>query len=112
MDGKAAGGCPRTSHECRVCLRQFFFVIKYHATKACGVVEVDVYALLISELPGGVWSTSRPGRSIPEEGPFHSHWIKGWIGSRSEMEGVESRKVSASVWGRIRVVGSSGHRVM
>jgi hypothetical protein len=109
-NGRAAGGRPRTSHEFRVYLKQiFFFVIRYSAIKACEVVEVDLRALLISELDGGVWSTSRPGRSILEEGPFHRHWIEGWIGSRSEMEGAKSRKVSASLCGRIRVAGSSDH---
>jgi len=54
-DGKAAGGRPRTRHAFRVHLRQSFFtVIKYHAIKACGIEEVDLHALLISELGGGV----------------------------------------------------------
>jgi hypothetical protein len=51
-DGKAAGGLPRTSHVFRVYLRQFFFVVKYYAIKACGVVEVDLQVLLILELAG------------------------------------------------------------
>ena len=69
-------------------------------------MEVDLYDLLISELAGGVWSASRPGRCIPEEGPFHTHGTEGGMGPRSEMEGVESREVSVPVCGRDRVIGS------
>jgi len=36
-------------------------------------VEVDLQVLLILELAGDVWSTSRTGGFIPDEGSFHSH---------------------------------------
>jgi hypothetical protein len=34
---------------------------------------------LTSELAGGEWSASRPGRFTPEERAPGTHWIGGWV---------------------------------
>jgi hypothetical protein len=47
---------------------------------------VDVF--LTSELVGGEWSASRPGRFTPG-----THWIEGWVDARAGLEDVEGRKI-------------------
>jgi hypothetical protein len=47
---------------------------KHHAMKMYGRVEVQLHALLTSELDGGEWSASRYGRFYP-----CTHWIGGWV---------------------------------
>jgi hypothetical protein len=39
------------------------------------------------------WSDSRPGRFIPGERTPYTHWIGGWVGSRTGLEGTEKRKI-------------------
>ena len=40
------------------------FLIKHHSMKACRDVEVQVHAFLTSEVEGGGWSASFPGRVV------------------------------------------------
>jgi hypothetical protein len=47
---------------------------------------------LTSELDGGEWSASRPGRFIPEERSPGTYWIGDWVGPRSGLDDVEKRK--------------------
>jgi hypothetical protein len=44
---------------------------------------------LTSALDVGEWSASRPGRFIPWEIAFGTHWIKGWVGPRAGLDAVE-----------------------
>jgi hypothetical protein len=48
--------------------------------------------LFTSALVGGEWSASRPGRFIPGERALGTHWIRGWVGRRAGLDGVEKRK--------------------
>jgi hypothetical protein len=47
---------------------------------------------LISALPGGERSASRPGRFTPGERAHGSHWIGGGVDPRAGLEDVEKRK--------------------
>jgi hypothetical protein len=46
-------------------------LITQHAVKMYGGLEVQLHVLLTSELDGGEWSASRPGRFTPS-----THWIE------------------------------------
>jgi hypothetical protein len=48
---------------------------------------------LTSELDGGEWSASRPGRFTPRERSLGTHWIGGWVGSRAVLDAVVKRKI-------------------
>jgi hypothetical protein len=50
-------------------------LIKHHAMKTYGGVDVQTHVFLTSALVGGEWSASRSGRFIPA-----SHWIGVWVG--------------------------------
>jgi hypothetical protein len=56
---------PRNCVSLKVSLNLLQFVVKYHAMKAHGWVEVYLEDLVILELDGGEWSFSRPGLTAP-----------------------------------------------
>jgi hypothetical protein len=60
--------------------------------KVYGGVDVQIHAFLTSALIGDEWSASRPGRFIPWERAPSTHWIGGWVGPRTGLDGVEKRK--------------------
>jgi hypothetical protein len=43
---------------------------------------------LTSELNGGEWSASRPGRFTPKERAPDTRWIGGWLGPRAVLDAV------------------------
>jgi hypothetical protein len=49
---------------------------------------VLTHVFLTSALVGGEWSASRPGRFTPG-----THWIGGWVGPRTGLDGVEMREI-------------------
>jgi hypothetical protein len=49
--------------------------------------------VLTSALVGGEWSASRPGHFTPEERTSGTHWIGGWVGPRTSLDDVETRKI-------------------
>jgi hypothetical protein len=55
-------------------------LIKHHAMKTYGGVEVHFHAFLNSVLEGDEWLASRPGRFIPGETDSGTQWIGGWVG--------------------------------
>jgi hypothetical protein len=60
--------------------------------KAYGGVDIYIHIFLTSELAGGEWSVSRPGRFTPGEGAPGPHWIGGWVDPRAGLDDVEKRK--------------------
>jgi hypothetical protein len=44
---------------------------------------------LASALDGRHWSASRPRRFTPREAVPRTHWIRGWIEPRADMDAVE-----------------------
>jgi hypothetical protein len=57
-----------------------------------GVVEVQLYTFLTSELDVGEWSASRPGGFIPGVRVPDTHWIGGCLGHRAGLYAVAKRK--------------------
>jgi hypothetical protein len=55
----------------------------YYARKTYGGMDV----FLTSALVGGEWSASYPGHFTPD-----THWTRGWVGSRAEVDKMEKRK--------------------
>jgi hypothetical protein len=61
-----------------------------------GVLEEWRYSFthsLTSDLDGGEWSASRPGRFTPREIAPVTHWIGGWVGPRAVLDAVMKRKI-------------------
>jgi hypothetical protein len=48
---------------------------------------------LTSELDGGEWPASRPGRFIPRERAPGTQWIGGWVGPRFGLDVVLKGKI-------------------
>jgi hypothetical protein len=48
---------------------------------------------LTSELDGGEWSASHPGRFTSGEIAPGTHWIGGWMGPRDGLDAVEKTEV-------------------
>jgi hypothetical protein len=48
---------------------------------------------LTSELDGGEWSASSPGRFTPEKIALGTNWIGGWVCPRANLDVVEKRKI-------------------
>jgi hypothetical protein len=65
---------------------------------------------LTSALVGGEWSASRPGRFIPGERAFGTHWIRGWVDLRAGLDDLEKRKFLTNFWTPIRVFLGSNPR--
>jgi hypothetical protein len=61
--------------------------------KTYGGVDVHTHVFLTSALVGGEWSDSHPGRFTPGERAPGTHWIGGWVNSRTGMDDVEKRKL-------------------
>jgi hypothetical protein len=61
-----------------------FYLIKYHATKMYGGVELLLQVFLTLTLDGDEWLASRPGRFTP--GKERTYWIRWWVGSRAGMD--------------------------
>jgi hypothetical protein len=55
-------------------------------------VRLYVYFYITSELAGGKWLVSRPGRFITGERAPGTHWIGGWVDLRAGLNDVEKRK--------------------
>jgi hypothetical protein len=49
--------------------------------------------ILNSALYGGEWLASRPCRFTPGEKAQGTHWIKGWVDLKADLDTVEKRKV-------------------
>jgi hypothetical protein len=47
--------------------------------KAYEGVDVYIHIFLTSELAGGEWSASHPGRFTPGKRTPGAHWIGGWV---------------------------------
>jgi hypothetical protein len=72
---------------------------------------IDPRTLLVtSELDGGEWSASRPGRFTPWERAPDTHWIEGRVGPRTDLDVVEKRKVLPLPGLELRPLGHSAHR--
>jgi hypothetical protein len=56
-------------------------MLKNHAKKMNGGVEVKHQAYLSSALDGGEWSASGSGRLTSVERATYIHWIEGWVDS-------------------------------
>jgi len=52
-----------------------------------GSEEVQLNLFLTSELDGGEWSASRPGRFTLRVRVPGTHWIGGWVGPRAAVDG-------------------------
>jgi len=48
---------------------------------------------LASELGGGDWSPSRPGRFTPGQSAIGAHWMGSWVGRRADLDAMEKRKI-------------------
>jgi hypothetical protein len=64
---------------------------------------VDVF--LTSELTGGEWATSRSDRFTLEEKAPGTHWVGGWVGSRTSLDDVEKRKILPLLELQLRTLG-------
>jgi hypothetical protein len=68
--------------------------------KAYGGVDVEIHVFLTSLLAGGQWSASRPCRFTPG-----AYWIGGWVGSRTDVDDVEKRKIFTLPGHKLRTLG-------
>jgi hypothetical protein len=60
--------------------------------KTYGEVDMQIHVFLTSALVGVDWSVSRPGSFIPGERTPGTHWIVGWVGSRTYMSRSRLRR--------------------
>jgi hypothetical protein len=58
-----------------------------------GGVGYSSMDFLTSALDGGEWSASHFGRFTPSERAPGSHWIGGWVGSRTGLDALVKRKI-------------------
>jgi len=54
--------------------------------KAYGGVKVKIHTFLASEIDGGEWSASLPGRFIPRERAPGTGWLGGWVSPGTSLE--------------------------
>jgi hypothetical protein len=54
---------------------------------------MQIQVFLTAALVGGEWSVSRRGRFIFGETVPCTHWIEGWVNSRTGLDDVERRKI-------------------
>jgi hypothetical protein len=76
---------------------------KHHAMKTYGEVEVWLHTFLTSALVEGEWSASRPTRFTPGERVPGIHRIRGWVGSRADLDSLARRTIP--------VIASAGNRI-
>jgi len=76
---------------------------KHHAMNTYGGVEVQLHAFLNSVQDGSDWSVSRPGRFLPGERAFRTHWVGGWVDPKTGLEAVTKKKISAPAGNRTPV---------
>jgi hypothetical protein len=60
--------------------------------KMYGGVEIQLHAFLTLALDGSVWSVSCPGYFTPRERASSTHWIGGWVGTRTGLDMVVKKK--------------------
>jgi hypothetical protein len=60
--------------------------------KAYGRMDVYIHDFFTLALVRGEWSASLPGRFTPGERASGTHWIGGWVGSRTGLDDVKKRK--------------------
>jgi hypothetical protein len=60
--------------------------------KAYGGVDVYINIFLTSALVEDERSASRPGPLYPWERSPGTHWIGGWLGSKTGLDDIETRK--------------------
>jgi hypothetical protein len=60
--------------------------------KTYGGVHIWIQVFLNSALVGGEWSASRPDCFTPGERAPSTHWIGGWVGSRTGLDDIEKRE--------------------
>jgi hypothetical protein len=60
-------------------------------------VNILIHVFFTSALFGGEWSASRSGRFASREKAPGTHWIGGWVGSRTGLNHVERRNCNPSV---------------
>jgi hypothetical protein len=74
--------------------------------------RVDVYNhILTSAQAVGEWSASRPGRFTVGERAPGTHWIGGWVGPRTSLDDVVSRKFLTLPGLELRHFGRQLHRL-
>jgi len=56
---------------------------------------------LTSALDGGEWSASRRDRFTPRKRAPDTHWIWGWVGTRSGLVIFSKRKILSPRWDSI-----------
>jgi hypothetical protein len=88
----------------KVKVKLSLFLIKHHATKTYGEVEVHLQVFLTSALDGGEWSASRPGRFTTRENVPSIHWTGGWVYSIVGLDAVAKRKIPAPAENQTSVV--------
>jgi hypothetical protein len=59
--------------------------------KAYGGVDVLVHVILASALARGEWSISHPCRFTLGERATSTHWIRGWVGTKTGLDMVENK---------------------
>jgi hypothetical protein len=62
-------------------------LVKHYAMETYGSGGIAP-PFFISALVGGEWSASRPGRFTPG-----THWIRGWVGPRVDLEAIKKREI-------------------
>jgi hypothetical protein len=55
--------------------------------------KVQFHAFLTSALDGGEWLASRPGHFTPGEKAPDTHWRRGLVGPRADLEGMEKKEI-------------------
>jgi hypothetical protein len=65
---------------------------------------------LTSALVGGEWSASRPGRFTPGDRAPGTHWIRGWVDPRADLDDVEWRIFLTSPGLELRPLGRPASR--
>jgi hypothetical protein len=70
-------------------------LIKHHAMKTYGGVEVQLHTFLTSALVGGEWFVSRAGCFTPGERAPGTHWERGRVNPRAGLDAV--RKTGTSL---------------
>jgi hypothetical protein len=67
-------------------------------------VDVYTHVFLTLALAGGECLASRPGRCTPG-----THWIGGWVGSRTDLDDMEKWKFLAIPGLELRPLGRPAH---